>query len=213
MKQFFLNTYISIYLSNYFLNKLCLKFVLFVMLPIIDAFTVFPSIERRILNKYGTIEKYLEQTKKGIILMDKDTKDIDIDYPSEKAYFAMLCVFTSASLALLSLIFDWHFMQTILHKQPWMALILTMLPSFILLFSVGAPTENQKEEAIIYIREHSTRECVSLMISYLTILLCIVLGWILMLYIILNIMNEKVSSYQAIEIFFNNLLNGLKYLF
>ena len=48
------------------------------------------------------------------------------------------------------------------------------------------------------------------MISYLTILLCIVLGWILMLYIILNIMNEKVSSYQAIEIFFNNLLSKLK---
>ena len=122
----------------------------------------------------------------------------------------MLCVFTSASLALLSLIFDWHFMQTILHKQPWMALILTMLPSFILLFSVGVPTENQKEETVIYIRKHSTRECVSLMISYLTILLCIVLGWILMLYIILNIMNEKVSSYQAIEIFFNNLLSKLK---
>lgn len=205
MKKFFLYTYISIYLSNYFFDRLCSKLILFVMLPIIEAFTIFPCIERKIIKKYGTIKNYLEQTKKTVSIVEKDTTNINSEYYSEKVYFIVLCIFTSTMFALLSLIFDWHFMQTILYKRPWLSFILTILPSSILLFSVGTPTNKQKERTIIYIRKHSKRECILLMICYLTILLSISLCWILMLYIIFNIMNDNVSSYQAIEIFFNNL--------
>ena len=111
------------------------------------------------------------------------------------------------------LVFDLHFMWNIFTYAPLLSLVLFLVPEIITDFIFDLPKEQQKQEAVDFITSHNKKECLRFCFFHLSIFFFISICWGIMVYIILFIMQDKVSSYQAIEIFFNNLLNGLKYLF
>lgn len=200
------NIFIALYIINYYIISFLAKSVLVVLLPVLDAFTIFESIENHIKKRFNSVDNALENVKE----VTKGSVYFDAINAADSGVFSCVLLFSSVFVSLLSLIFDWHFLWTLLFERIWLLILIYLLPSLIYCLIIDISSETDQEKAIQFVRCHTTKECIKFSARYLTFILTIFILEIVMLYIIYGIMQNKVSSYQAIEIFFNNLLNRLK---
>lgn len=202
--KFTTKIFITFYILNYCIQRFIAKGTLAIKLPILDSFTLFECVEKMLTKRSGSPERAL---KNGADYVER-TIPFESICSAESAFFTVAQMVIPFIASGLTLLLDWNFMWLLLNENVWILLALLFLPGFILSFIVDLPSKEDEETAVLYVKEHSTKECFTFCLCYLLIVLLLCVLFVIMLYIIFFIMRGDVSSYDAIRMFFQNPMCG-----